>query len=229
MPILLLPKQAYVPYPENPDENGVVAIGSSLEPAIILDAYSKGIFPWFNEGEPVTWWSPPMRMVLKPGEERVTKSSRNLLNRKEFSLSFDHDFEAVIRNCQTVRRKGQEGSWITDDMIKAYLQLHKEGFAHSVECWKEDKLVGGLYGLSIGNAFFGDSMFSLVSNASKIAFLSLCRFLKTMGFSLVDCQLHNSYLESLGAYEVPRPEFLERLKSALEAPGIIGSWKKFTL
>ncbi len=224
MPILLLPQKAYVPYPENPDESGIVAIGSSLDPLIILDAYSKGIFPWFNENEPTMWWCPSQRMVLKPGEERIAKSTRNLLNRGEFKITLDQDFEAVINNCKSIKRTDQEGSWITDEMIEAYLVLHKKGFAHSVECWKNNELAGGLYGLSIGRAFFGDSMFSKVSNASKIAFMHLCRFLKKQNFSLIDCQLHNNYLESLGAYKISREGFLNNLAEVVSQPTLKGSW-----
>lgn len=209
MPVYQLGEELWFPTEEDYEEHGVVAIEGDLSIDRVLLAYSMGIFPWYNEDEPILWWCPAKRMVLKPSEVKVSKSTRNLLNRNLFTIKYDTAFEEVINACQKIPRPGQEGTWLNDEMKQVYIQLHKMGIAHSVECWQNDKLVGGLYGLTIGKIFCGESMFSRVSNASKIAFIHLARKLEKEEFLLIDCQVYNDYLASLGAYEIPRKEFLE--------------------
>lgn len=193
-------------------ESGILAIGGDLSTTRLKLAYRSGIFPWFEDGEPITWWSPDPRMVLFLEELKVSKSMRNVLNRKQFRVTYNTCFREVIKNCQTVERVGQDGTWITDDMIEAYVQLHEEGTAKSVEVWEGEHLVGGLYGVDLGHIFCGESMFSKVSNASKIAFISLVGQLKQGNYKLLDCQVYNDHLASLGAREIPREHFLSFLK-----------------
>lgn len=193
-------------------ESGILAIGGDLSTTRLRLAYRSGIFPWFEDGEPITWWSPDPRMVLFLAELKVSKSMRNVLNRKQFRVTYNTCFREVIKNCQTVERVGQDGTWITDDMIEAYVQLHEEGIAKSVEVWEGEQLVGGLYGIDLGNIFCGESMFSKVSNASKIAFISLVEQLKLGDYKLLDCQVYNDHLASLGAREISRERFLSFLE-----------------
>lgn len=195
----------------NPD--GILAIGGDLSPERLQLAYSSGIFPWFNEGEPIIWWSPNPRMVLFLGDLVVSKSMRNILNRNIFKVTFNQNFRDVISNCQQVKRDGQSGTWITNNMIDAYCKLHELGIAKSVEVWQNDQLVGGLYGVDLGHIFCGESMFSLVSNASKVAFISLVNQLKEKNYQLLDCQVYNEHLESLGCIEIERDEFMAILKN----------------
>lgn len=201
-------KDLYFPPVDQAERSGLLAVGGDLSPERLMLAYRSGIFPWFDEGEPILWWAPPKRMVLFFDELKVSKSMRNIINRGIFKVTFNQDFEAVIRNCSTVPREGQEGTWITEDMILAYLKLHEMGFAKSVEVWQDGDLVGGLYGLDLGHVFCGESMFSKVSNASKMAFITFSRQLQSQGYALLDCQLHNDYLESLGCREIDRSEFM---------------------
>ena len=193
-------------------ESGILAIGGDLSTTRLRLAYRSGIFPWFEDGEPITWWSPDPRMVLFLAELKVSKSMRNVLNRKQFRVTYNTCFREVIKNCQTVERVGQDGTWITDDMIEAYVQLHEEGIAKSVEVWEGEQLVGGLYGIDLGHIFCGESMFSKVSNASKIAFISLVEQLKLGDYKLLDCQVYNDHLASLGAREISRERFLSFLE-----------------
>ncbi|MDZ7847990.1 MAG: leucyl/phenylalanyl-tRNA--protein transferase [Owenweeksia sp.] len=192
--------------------HGVVAIGGDLSVARILLAYRNGIFPWNNEEDPLTWWCPAQRMVLRPAEVKVSKSSRNLLNRQKFEIRADTAFEEVIENCQQIGRPGQQGTWLSDELKNSLIEVHKLGYAHSIEAFENNRLVGGLYGISIGTMFFGDSMFSRVSNASKIAFISLCKKLEELNFDWIDCQVRNEHLASLGAYEIPRTSFLKAIE-----------------
>lgn len=215
MPVYQLGEELWFPTEEDYEEHGVVAIEGDLSIDRVLLAYSMGIFPWYNEDEPILWWCPAKRMVLKPSEVKVSKSTRNLLNRNLFTIKYDTAFEEVINACQKIPRPGQEGTWLNDEMKQVYIQLHKMGIAHSIECWQDDELVGGLYGLTIGKIFCGESMFSRVSNASRIAFIHLARKLEKEGFLLIDCQVYNDYLASLGAYEIPRKEFLEIVRGNL--------------
>lgn len=210
-----LSKELYFPPVSEASYEGILAVGGDLSSERLLLAYRNGIFPWFEEDEPILWWSPPQRMVVDPNEYKTAKSLRNILNRKIFEVTFNKNFSEVIKHCQTIKRKGQKGTWITDSMYEAYLKLHNLGIAKSVEVWQQDKLVGGLYGVDLGKVFCGESMFSLVPNASKVAFVSLIEKLKQENFLLLDCQVHNNHLEKLGAFEITRENYLKILKSSL--------------
>lgn len=192
---------------------GVLAIGGDLSTERLKLAYRSGIFPWFNEGEPIVWWSPNPRMVLFLDELIVSKSMRNILNRNNFKVTFNQNFRDVISNCQKIKRDGQNGTWISNKMIDAYCKLHEMGFAKSVEVWENDELVGGLYGVDLGYVFCGESMFSKVSNASKVAFIALVNKLKTENYKLLDCQVYNPHLESLGCREIEREFFMQILNN----------------
>lgn len=208
-----LTKELFFPPVEEADEDGILAVGGDLSPERLLLAYKSGIFPWFDEDEPILWWSPEERMVLFPEEFTVSKSMRNILNRNIFKVTFNQNFKEVISNCSSVKRNGQQGTWITDEMIEAYCKLNEMGIAKSVEVWQNGILVGGLYGIDLGHVFCGESMFSKVSNASKVAFASLVEKLKEENYKLLDCQVHNDHLESLGAREIPRDYFMSILNS----------------
>jgi leucyl/phenylalanyl-tRNA--protein transferase len=190
-----------------------LAIGGDLSPERLQLAYRSGIFPWFNEGEPILWWSPNPRMVLFLDELIVTKSMRNILNRNIFKVTFNQNFRDVISNCQKIKRDGQNGTWISNNMIESYCKLHEMGFAKSVEVWENDVLVGGLYGVDLGHVFCGESMFSKVSNASKVAFIALVNKLKNENYKLLDCQVYNPHLESLGCREIERDVFMQILNN----------------
>lgn len=192
--------------------DGILAIGGDLSAERLLLAYKSGIFPWFEEGEPIIWWSPNPRMVLFLDELIVSKSMRNILNRNNFTVTFNQNFKDVISNCQNIKRDGQRGTWITNDMIEAYCKLHELGIAKSVEVWQDGELVGGLYGIDLGHVFCGESMFSNVSNASKVAFISLVNHLKAANYKLLDCQVYNPHLESLGCREIERDDFMKIVK-----------------
>ena len=226
MPLYLLSEELAFPSPDQADAEGLLAIGGDLVPQRLVLAYSTGIFPWYNEGEPILWWSPDPRMVIRPEEFRPSKSLRKWARKHSFRLSMDEDFESVLRACSRIPRPRQGGTWITNDMVEAYLALHEVGVAHSIECWEGDCLVGGLYGLSLGNVFFGESMFSAASNASKLAFWALNQYAESTGLEFIDCQLHNSHLESLGAYTIPRKEYLQWLYAALQHDTRMGPWTK---
>lgn len=200
------------------DLGGLLAIGGDLSPARLIDAYCRGIFPWGTlEGQPL-WYSPDPRMVLFPQSIHITRSLRQTLHRGQYQIRLDSAFAEVITACSVTARPGQDGTWISSDMHAAYCRLHELGWAHSVETWVDGELVGGLYGLAIGGMFFGESMFSRQSDASKIAFAHLCRFLCERGFGMIDCQMYTDHLASLGAREIPRAEFSERLNSLLAFP-----------
>lgn len=209
-------KDLYFPPVSEADEEGILAIGGDLSPERLQLAYKSGIFPWFNEGEPIIWWSPDPRMVLFPDELIVSKSMRNILNRKQFKVTFNQNFKDVISNCQKIKREGQEGTWISNEMIDAYCVLHAQGIAKSVEVWQDEVLVGGLYGIDLDHVFCGESMFSKVSNASKVAFIALVNYLKEGSYKLLDCQVYNSHLESLGCREIDREEFMFILENQKE-------------
>ncbi|MFT6137300.1 MAG: leucyl/phenylalanyl-tRNA--protein transferase [Salibacteraceae bacterium] len=186
--------------------DGLLAIGGDLSPERLIEAYSNGIFPWFNAEDPIMWWSPDPRFVIFPEELKVSKSMRQLFKKKPFQVTQNQNFEAVIRNCSVAKRHDQDGTWIIEYMIEAYLNLHKLGYAISVEVWQEDELVGGLYGLDLGNnVFCGESMFAKVGNASKYGFID---FIQKSTYKLIDCQLHTNHLESLGGKNIPRAEFI---------------------
>lgn len=204
----------WFPNPSDATLEGLLAIGGDLSAARLLLAYNSGIFPWFEDDQPILWWSPNPRMVLFPEKFKVSKSLQKTLNSKKFKITFNQNFADVINHCATVPRKGQAGTWITEEMQEAYIALHKAGHAVSVEVWENDKLVGGLYGIDLPQkkVFCGESMFSLVSDASKVAFYHFSEYSKTKNYKLIDCQIYNEHLESLGAEEVGRDEFLEMLK-----------------
>lgn len=210
-----LSKELYFPPVSEASSEGILAVGGDLSTERLLLAYRNGIFPWFEEDEPILWWSPPQRMVVNPKDYKIAKSLRNILNRKIFEVTNNQNFTEVITYCQTIKRKGQKGTWITDSMYEAYVKLHHLGLAKSIEVWHENKLVGGLYGVDLGKVFCGESMFSLVPNASKVAFVSLIEKLKQENFLLLDCQVHNNHLEKLGAFEITRENYLKILKSSL--------------
>lgn len=206
---------------------GIIAIGGDLSVERLLEAYEHGIFPWYNEGSEILWWTPDPRFVLFTDELRVSKSMRSVINSKIFTVTYDTAFEHVIRNCKSSSRAGQEGTWITQEMEEAYSKLHHLGYAHSVEVWKNDVLVGGLYGVSLGKVFFGESMFTTVSNASKFGFISLVSALKEKGFKLIDSQDYTAHLESLGAREITRTEFEKILKQELKLKSEVGKWTEW--
>lgn len=205
-------------------EEGLLAVGGDLSTARLLAAYEHGVFPWFMEGDPIMWWSPFERAVLPLEQLKVSKSMRNVLNQHRFKVTMDRAFEAVIRGCQQAPRDG-EGTWISDDMVQAYLALHTLGMAHSVEVWDQKQLVGGLYGVSIGRMFFGESMFSTASNASKVALIHLVEWLKAHEFGPLDCQIMNPHLQSLGAELWPRHRYQNALEQHLHSGATLqGSW-----
>ena len=224
-----LSKYSYTfPNPRHASDEGLLAYGGDLSSSRILTAYRNGIFPWYSEGDPILWWSPDPRLLLYPGDFKVRKSFRRVLRSGKFTVTFDHRFAEVICYCATVPREGQNGSWILPEMQEAYIRLHEEGFAHSVEVYREGELVGGLYGISIGKAFFGESMFSLVSDASKVAFKVLSDVLGQRGYDFIDCQMETEHMVRLGARTVSRDQFLDALDVALSKPSDLGSWQHFT-
>jgi leucyl/phenylalanyl-tRNA--protein transferase len=217
-------EEAVFPEPESADpETGLVAIGGDLHPTRLLSAYSRGIFPWYSE-EPILWFSPDPRMLLHFEDLVVNRTLRKNINRRRYEVRLDTAFSQVIRACSEVPRPGQDGTWITDEMIEGYEKLHELGYAHSVEAWREGELVGGMYGVSLGAAFFGESMFARSSDASKVAFVGLARQLHDWGFHFLDCQVHTEHLDRFGARECTRGEFLLELDSALEAETRRGKW-----
>lgn len=205
-----------VPLPDPLQEkDDIVAIGGELSVERLLEAYGKGIFPWFSDDEPILWWCPHERMVLIPNELKVSKSMKQVLKKGQFKVTFDTNFEDVIYQCSSIERIGQPGTWITEKMIKAYINLHKARYAHSVEVWEQENLVGGLYGVALGKCFFGESMFSKVSNASKAGFITLVNKLLIQNYQLIDCQVYTEHLESLGARLITKESFLIKLKEGL--------------
>ena len=210
-------EQLYFPPVEDADENGLLAIGGDLTPARLLLAYRSGIFPWFNEADPICWWSPDPRFVLYPPELKISKSMQQVVKKQTFQFSTNKAFKAVIHACSTTPRNGQNGTWITNEMQDAYLHMHHLGYAHSAEAWLNDELVGGLYGIRLGNVFFGESMFSHVSNASKFVFIQYVQMLQKENVQLIDCQLHTQHLESLGATMIPRKTFMQHLQQWIPA------------
>lgn len=206
------------------EPNGLLAIGRTLAVPTLLEAYSQGIFPWFNRGEPILWWSPDPRMILAPAELHVSRSLAQRLRRGGFEMTADRAFESVMRAC-AAPRPGDSGTWIGERMIRAYRQLHEAGFAHSIETWMDGELAGGLYGVAIGRAFFGESMFTHRTDASKIALVTLARQLHDWGFGLIDCQMRTPHLASMGAREIPRREFAARLRELVHQPPISSPWR----
>lgn len=203
---------------------GIVAMGGNLSPGVLLSAYSQGIFPWFSENEPILWWSPDPRFVLFPANIHISKSMRKLLSQERYTTTFDADFERAITECSTMERPGQNGTWITDGMISSYIELHELGYAHSIEVWEGETLAGGLYGVSLGSCFFGESMFSRLPNSSKAALAVLCTALVQAEFDVVDCQVYTPHLETMGAELIPREQFLALLQIGIQSPTLRGDW-----
>lgn len=206
------------------EPNGLLAGGGDLSPETLTHAYRQGIFPWYEPGQPILWWTPDPRAVLFPTRLHIARSLRKVLRQQRFRVTTDTDFEAVIDGCAGPRQ-GASGTWITDDMRRAYLALHRQGIAHSVEVWEGEALVGGLYGLALGRVFFGESMFSRVSNASKVGFVHLVRQLEAWGFRLIDCQVASAHLFTLGAEELSREAFEQILLDCAYLPSVTGPWR----
>lgn len=224
MPVFLLPDAHIFPPVEYAEPNGFLAVGGDLSKGRLLKAYSHGIFPWYSEGSPILWWSPDPRLVLFPSEMKVSRSLRQVIKKGIFTVTFDRSFEEVVRNCAATHHERTGETWITREMIRAYLSLHRAGYAHSVESWCDGTLSGGLYGVSLGRAFFGESMFARRSDASKVAFVSLVRRLEERRFSLIDCQVTTRHLVNLGAREIPRREFLTIIRDAVDVPSKASRW-----
>jgi leucyl/phenylalanyl-tRNA---protein transferase len=212
------------PRPELADDDGLLAVGGDLRPERLLLAYSNGIFPWYSEGLPILWHSPDPRTVLVVGERHVPRSLAKTIRRGRYRITFDTAFDQVVAACGETPRPGQTGTWITEEMKQAYARLHEQGYAHSVEAWEEDRLCGGLYGVSLGAAFFGESMFAHAEDASKVAFVRLLESLEGWGIELVDCQVHTEHLARFGAVEWPRKRFLAELARLLDKPTRRGPW-----
>ena len=227
MPVFQLTEDWIFPDPRLADASGLLAVGGGLETGRLLIAYQLGIFPWFNPGEPPLWWSPDPRMVLYPSELKISKSMRQVIRNKKFEVTANLDFPGVIKACRDQERPEQEGTWITDEMLEAYIELHHLGWAHSIEVWREKQLVGGLYGLAMGKCFFGESMFTLESNASKTGFIALVQQLEKLGFDMIDCQIKTSHLESLGAREISRNQFLNELEHGIQEMNPLTDWSSF--
>jgi leucyl/phenylalanyl-tRNA--protein transferase len=225
MPLFALTAEITFPPPRLASPEGLLAFGGDLSAERLLLAYRMGIFPWFSDGEPILWWSPDPRLVLYPGEFHMSRSLAKTIRRGDFRLTMDQAFESVIRECGRVRRDTGEGTWIVPEMIEAYCSLHQAGLAHSLEAWQGDCLAGGLYGISLGNCFFGESMFARASNASKVALAALVAYLRAEAFGLIDCQVTTGHLQRMGAREIPRSLYLEELQVQLQAPTRKGKWK----
>ena len=222
--MIWLDKDIWFPDPYTAPADFPLAFGGDLSPERLLFAYSLGIFPWYSEGEPIMWWSPDPRMVLFPQDLKISRSLKKVLRNKKFKVSFDRDFKSVIRMCASIKRKSQKGTWITPEMINAYIRLHELGYAHSVEVYLNGELVGGLYGVSIGRTFFGESMFHAVSNASKVGFVNLVERLKIWDFDMIDCQQSTPHMARFGAVEISRKKFLDILSISVKKPSIVGNW-----
>jgi leucyl/phenylalanyl-tRNA---protein transferase len=217
MPLFALDKELIFPPGHLAEPDGLLAVGGDLSPERLLLAYPNGIFPWY-EGKHILWWCPDPRFVLFPDELKVSKSMQQLLKKKAFEFTINKAFAQVIENCKTVFRPGQEGTWITDSVKEAFIKMHELGHAHSAEVWKDGELVGGCYGIKMGKVYFGESMFSKVSNASKYAFISYAQLLKEEGIELIDCQVYTAHLESLGARMISRKDFIQKLKELISLP-----------
>ncbi len=223
MPVFRLDDRLVFP-PVHLAEDGLLALGGDLRPERLLLAYTKGIFPWYAENLPILWHSPDPRMIMTTRDLVVQRSLRKAIKRRPYELKLDTAFGEVLRGCAEVPRPGQSGTWLIPEMVDAYTRLHELGFAHSIEAWHRDELVGGLYGVSLGAAFFGESMFARAPDASKIAYVACVRQLDAWNVGLIDCQVHTEHLERFGAYEIPRLEYLELLKRALDEPTRRGKW-----
>jgi leucyl/phenylalanyl-tRNA--protein transferase len=225
MPVYQLTDKLIFPPAELAEKDGLLAIGGDLSPERLLLAYSNGIFPWFSENDPILWWAPSPRLVIFPDEFKVPKRLARIIRQKKYVVTLDQAFRQVITGCATIAERGIKGTWITRDMIAAYSDLHDMGFAHSVECWQDDKLVGGLYGVSLGGFFFGESMFSRQPNCSKIGLVFLLKKLLQWDFDLIDCQMKTLHLLQFGAREIPGPEFQKLLAKSMSRSSHVGKWQ----
>jgi len=225
MPVFQLTDEIAFPPPNMATEEGLLAVGGDLSRERLLLAYREGIFPWFSEGEPILWWSPNPRMLLFPEEFRSSRRMRRLARSGRYEVRADTAFEKVIEACAKVPRPGQDGTWITASMEQAYCDLHRSGYAHSVECWEDDQLVGGLYGVSLGRCFFGESMFSNASNTSKLALWTLAKQLTIWDFLLIDCQIHTDHVAGFGARPIDRDAFMRLLDKGVQSDSRKGQWQ----
>ena len=225
MPVYqMIPKIPLFPPIEEAEDDGLLAVGGDLTKERLIDAYQRGIFPWYEVGQPILWWSPDPRLVLFPNEIKISRSLRKVLRKGRFEIRFDTAFQDVIKSCADVRIMQGDGTWIIPEMQQAYTELYHEGLAHSVESWLDGELVGGLYGISMGECFFGESMFSTINDSSKVALVALAEFSMQVGIKLIDCQVTTPHLLSLGAREIKRELFLQMLKKHLEFPKIKNLW-----
>ena len=224
MPVFLLSDEIKFPPAHLARNDGLLAVGGDLSQDRLLLAYKMGIFPWYSESEPILWWSPDPRLVLYPNEIKVSKTLKKVIQKDIFHITIDQAFNQVITSCARIRLQNNEGTWIVDDMIKSYCELHESGFAHSVEAWHEGELAGGLYGVSLGRCFFGESMFTRISNASNVAFVFLVEYLKKLSFDIIDCQVSTEHLINFGAREIPRNDFLKQIEKAFRFPTKRGRW-----
>lgn len=225
MPVYRIPDELIFPDPRLAEPGGLLGVGGDLRPERLLLAYREGIFPWYSQGQPILWFSPDPRFVLYPDDLHIGRTLSRLLKRHRFTLTMDTDFAAVIGQCQQAPRAGQDGTWITEEMRSAYIALHHLGHAHSIEVREDGELVGGLYGVAMGQIFAGESMFSRADGASKVALVALVQQLKAWGYQLIDSQVHTDTLAAMGATEISRAEYLRTLKTLINAPGKHGPWK----
>lgn len=224
MTIYQLPDKLIFPSPEDAEPEGLLAVGGDLRPERLLLAYSSGIFPWYSEGLPILWWSPDPRLILEPANLHIPRRLWRVIKKRIFTITCDQSFETVIQECANTTFRKEKSTWLVKEMIDAYIQLHKIGFAHSVESWYEGKLVGGLYGVSLGKVFFGESMFYRMKDASKVALVYLVKLLHHWEFTLIDCQVTTNHLIRFGAREIPRSQFLKLLTHSLKYKTIRGRW-----
>jgi len=224
VPVFLLTDKIAFPPPHLASKEGLLAVGGDLSRKRLLLAYRMGIFPWFSDNEPILWWSPDPRLVLYPHEIKISKTLKKIIRKGIFKVTMDTAFVQVINQCAQIRLQNNQGTWIVDDMIDAYCKLHEAGFAHSVEAWYRGDLAGGLYGVSLGRCFFGESMFTRISNASNVALVKLVEYLNALCFDMIDCQLTTRHLIRFGAREIPRVKFLKQLEESLKASTKIGKW-----
>lgn len=223
--VFTIPKQHVFPDPALADPTGLLGVGGDLDPARIILAYRQGIFPWYSQGQPYLWWSPDPRMVLRTDQLKIRRSLAKRIRQNRFQITLDRDFDTVIEQCSRKPRPGQSGTWITSEMITAFRHLHALGIAHSCEAWLDGELVGGLYGVAVGNLYSGESMFTDVPDASKVAFVHLVRQLQRWQFPIVDCQVHTEHLETFGAVEIPRHHYLTQVHHLQARPGRPGPWR----
>ena len=225
MPIFYLSEKIQFPPPYLAEEGGLLAVGGDLSTERLLSAYQQGIFPWYSEGDPILWWSPDPRLVLFPKNLKVSRSLLKTIKQGKFHITADNCFDRVIKACSDDRFRKNRGTWLVDDMKKAYRRLHRLGYAHSIEAWYNGRLAGGLYGVALGKCFFGESMFTRVSNASKVALVKLVEFLDKHQFDMIDCQMTTPHLLRFGAKEIPRPLFLSQLEISITAKTMKGPWQ----